>query len=104
MQHPTTKQASGTDYVTSLLSTITTELPNPEYHNQKFHMLSKITDISLEYEIAAQPDLARSFRSEYLHVALLYDRILRHRKIIVNKSDTVWNWFYLRKSDHTHET
>ena len=24
-------------------------------------------------------------------MALLYDRILRHRKIIVNKSDTVWN-------------
>ena len=52
----------------------------------------KITDISLEYEIATQPDLARSIRSEYQHMALLYDRILRHRKIIVNKSDTVWNW------------
>ena len=24
-------------------------------------------------------------------MALLYDRILRHRKIIVNKSDKVWN-------------
>ena len=54
----------------------------------------KITDISLEYEIATQPDLARSIRSEYQHVALLYDRILRHRKIIVNKSDTVWNWAF----------
>ena len=52
----------------------------------------KITDISLEYEIATQPALARSIRSEYQHMALLYDRILRHRKIIVNKSDTVWNW------------
>ena len=47
----------------------------------------KITDISLEYEITTQPDLARSIRSEYQHMALLYDRILRHRKIIVNKSD-----------------
>ena len=27
-------------------------------------------------------------------MALLYDRILRHRKIIVNKSDTVWNWAF----------
>ena len=54
----------------------------------------KITDISLEYEIATQPDLARSLRSEYQHIALLYDRILRHRKIIVNKSDTVWNWAF----------
>ena len=51
----------------------------------------KITDISLEYEIATQPNLARSIRSKYQHMALLYDRILRHRKIIVNKSDTVWN-------------
>ena len=79
----------------------------------------KITEISLEYEIATQPDLARSIRSEYQHMALLYDRILRHRKIIVNKKDTVWNWafntpckslkgilywFCLRKRNHTHET
>ena len=49
----------------------------------------KITDISLEYEIVTQSDLARSVRSEYQSMALLYDRILRHRKIIVNKSDTV---------------
>ena len=41
-----------------------------------------------EYEIATQPDLARSIRSEYQHMALLYDRILRRRKIIVNKKDT----------------
>ena len=54
----------------------------------------KITDISLEYEIATQPDLARSIRSEYQHMALLYDGIVRHRKIIVNKSDTVWNWAF----------
>ena len=53
-----------------------------------------ITDISLEYEIATQPDLARSIRSEYQHMTLLYDRIFRHRKIIVNKSDTVWNWAF----------
>ena len=54
----------------------------------------KITDISLEYEIATQPDLTRYIRSEYEHMVLLYDRILRHRKIIVNKSDTVWNWAF----------
>ena len=54
----------------------------------------KITDISLEYEITTQPDLVRSIRSEYLHMALLYDRILRHREIIVNKSATVWNWAF----------
>ena len=54
----------------------------------------KITDISLEYEIVTQPDHVRSIRSEYQSMALLYDRILRHRKIIVNKSDTVWNWAF----------
>ena len=54
----------------------------------------KITDISLEYEIVTQPDLVRSIRSEYQSMALLYDRILRHRKIIVNKSNTVWNWAF----------
>ena len=27
-------------------------------------------------------------------MALLYDRILRHRQILVNKSDTVWNWAF----------
>ena len=43
----------------------------------------KITDVSLEYEIATQPGFVRSIRSEYQHIALLYDRILRHRKIIV---------------------
>ena len=75
-----------------------------------------ITDISLEYEIATQPNLTRSIRSKYQHMALLYDRIVRHRKIMVNKSDTVWNWtfntpckslaywFCLKKSNHTHKT
>ena len=54
----------------------------------------KITDISLEYEIVTQLDLARSIRSEYQHMALLYDRILRHRQLAVNKSDTMWNWSF----------
>ena len=39
----------------------------------------KITDISLEYEITTQPDIARFIRSEYQHMALLYDRILRQK-------------------------
>ena len=54
----------------------------------------EITDISLEYEIVIQPDLTRSIRFEYQYMALLYDRVLRHRKIIVNNSDTVWNWAF----------
>ena len=58
---------------------------SPEVPDAKY----KITDISLEYEITTQPDLARSIRSKYQHLTLLYDRILRHRKIIVNKADPV---------------
>ena len=82
MQHLITKQASETDYVTSLLSMITTELPNLEYHHQNFQIAKyKTTDMSLEYEIVTQPNLTRSIRSEYQHMALLYDRILRHRKL-----------------------
>ena len=54
----------------------------------------KITDMSLEYEIVTQPNLARSIRSEYQSMALLYDRILRHGQISVNKSDTMWNWAF----------
>ena len=54
----------------------------------------KITDISLEYEIVTQPDLAGSIRSEYQHMALLYNRILKHRQLPVNKSDTMWNWSF----------
>ena len=68
------------DYNRVIKSAVSPEVPDAKY---------KITDISLEYEIATQPDLTRSIRSEYQHMALLYDRILRHRKIIVNKKDTV---------------
>ena len=85
----------GTDYVTSLLSTITTKLPNsavssPNVPDAKY----KITDISLEYEIVTQPDLTRSVWSEYQSMTLLYDRILRHSQLAVNKSDTMWNWSF----------
>ena len=41
----------------------------------------------------AAPDA--TYRSEYDEMVLYYDRILRHRKIIVNKSDTVWNWAFI---------
>ena len=54
----------------------------------------KITDISLEYDIVTQPDLARSVRSEYDGMALLYDRVVQHSQIPVNKLDTKWNWSF----------
>ena len=53
-----------------------------------------ISNISLEYEIVIQPTLVRHISDEYQNMALLYDRILRHRKISVNKSDMTWNWSF----------
>ena len=67
---------------------------NRVINSSKTNATYKITDISLEYEIVTQPNLVRSIRSEYQSMVLLYDTILRHRKIIVNKSDTVWNWAF----------
>ena len=73
------------DYNRVIKSTVSPKVPDAKY---------RIADISLEYEIVTQPNLVRSIRSEYQHKALLYDRILRHRQISVNKSDTMWNWSF----------
>ena len=54
----------------------------------------KITDISLEYEIVTQPDLAKSIKDQYQSMVLLYDRILRHKQIPVNKKDMIRNWSF----------
>ena len=67
---------------------------NRVINSSKTDATYKITDISSEYEIVTQPDLVRFIRSEYDEMVLYYDRILRHRKIIVNKSDTMWNWTF----------
>lgn len=51
-----------------------------------------ISGISLEYEMVTNADLARQIRQQLQgKVAILYERVLRHRKVTVNKSDTVWN-------------
>ena len=36
----------------------------------------------------------RHISDEYQSMVLLYDRILRHRQIPVNKKDTMWNWTF----------
>ena len=51
----------------------------------------EISNISLEYEIVTQPALAKHISDEYQNMVLLYDRVLRHRQISVNKPDTIWN-------------
>ena len=69
------------------------------YHNRvidssKTNAMYKITDTSLEYEILTQPTLAKLISDEYQSMVLLYDRILRHRQIPVNKKDMMWNWTF----------
>ena len=54
----------------------------------------EISNISLEYEIVTQPTLAKHISDEYQDMVLLYDRVLRHRHIKVNKSDMTWNWLF----------
>ena len=51
-----------------------------------------VKNICLEFDMITQPDLARLIRNQYAgRLAILYDRVLRHRKIMANKSDTLWN-------------
>ena len=54
----------------------------------------KIMDITLEYEILTQPNIASCIATEYQSMVLFYDRGFRHRKIGVNKSNTMWNWSF----------
>ena len=53
-----------------------------------------ISNISLEYEIVSNSTLVKHISDEYQNMVLLYDRILRHRQIPVNKLDTTWNWSF----------
>ena len=71
------------DYNRVIQSSVTT--PDAKY---------RISNISLEYEIVTNSTLARDIATEYQSMALQYDRILRHRQIPVNKSDTTWNWLF----------
>ena len=67
---------------------------NQVINSSKTDATYKITDISLEYDIVTQPKLARSIRSEYDKIVLLYDRVIQHSQIPVNKKDTKWNWSF----------
>ena len=85
-------------YQAGLKNRLSYELKFNDYnrviHSSKTDATYKITDISLEYDIVTQPDLARSIRSEYNKMVLLYDRVIQHSQTLVNKSDTKWNWAF----------
>ena len=67
---------------------------NRVINSSKIDATYKITDISLEYDIVTQPELARSVRSEDDKMVLLYNRVIQHSQIPVSKSDTKWNWSF----------
>lgn len=51
-----------------------------------------ITGIALEFEMVTIKELADLIRNQYAgRMSFLYDRVLRHRKMVLNKSDTTWN-------------
>lgn len=51
-----------------------------------------IKNICLEFDMVSDVELARQIRNKLNgNFFVLYDRILRHRKINKNKSDTLWN-------------
>jgi hypothetical protein len=51
-----------------------------------------IEGIALEFEMVTNGGLASIIHNQYsARMSILYDRVLRHRKIVANKADTLWN-------------
>ena len=51
-----------------------------------------IGGISLKYDMVTLPELARMIDKQYKgRLAILYDRVLQHRKMTMDKSNTLWN-------------
>ena len=51
-----------------------------------------IGDISLEYDMVTLPELARMIDNQDKgRLAILYVRVLRHRNMTMDKSNTLWN-------------
>ena len=54
-----------------------------------------VSDIHLEFEVITSPEIAMSLRQKYSSKhTVLYDRVVRHSKLTLNKSDTIWNINY----------
>ena len=52
----------------------------------------RIDNVSLEFDKVTEPELARQIRLQYSgRLVVLYDRVLRHRKITKDKSEALWN-------------
>ena len=56
--------------------------------NASFH----IRGISLEYDMVTLPEPAQMINNQYKgRLAILHDRVLRHLKMTMDKSNTLWN-------------
>ena len=52
----------------------------------------EVTDIHLEFEVVNSPELAMMIRNKYNGQSkVMYDRVIRHSKESLDKSDTIWN-------------
>ena len=82
-------------YQSSLSSRLSYELTFNEYKrvikSSKTDPTYTISNISLEFDTLSNSRLASDIRTEYMKTSILYDRILRHRHIVLKDSDTVWN-------------
>ena len=79
-------------YQYGLGSRLTYELTFADYSNvikaNKPDATYTISNISLEFDTIINASLASQIRTEYMKSSILYDRILRARIILLNKSDT----------------
>jgi hypothetical protein len=51
-----------------------------------------ISDLCLEFDQVTMPDLARTISYQYSgRLPILYERVLRARRVVKNASDTLWN-------------
>ena len=93
MRCPITKQDSETDLCYEITFNDYGKVVNASKQSTP-DVTYKIKDMALEYEIVTHPCLASRMATEYQNMALQYHRILRHRQVRVNKSNTIWNWSF----------
>ena len=82
-------------YQSGLSSRLSYELTFNEYKkvikSSKPDATYTITNISLEFDTISNSRLASDIKTEYMKTSILYDRILRHRNIVLKDSETIWN-------------
>jgi len=83
----------GPFYQAGLTDRLSFELPFNDYgrviSSSDTAATYQITNIALEFDVITNPELARQKRHQYTsQTVVLYTRILRHRKLALNKSSS----------------